>query len=332
MLSALTEVIRGLGTVRATPEDKSAVLRFLGNALKRPTESSGFVGSQPMTLHLDVLSDIAKAPDDYWVTWKADGARFLLCTSPRLGIHMIDRTNAVYKIPHQGDTQESLPAVILDTEVAILKGNNTLIMYVFDAIWVGRVPLRERTLPKRLGMVTTVLPALKAALPFSIVIKDYTTLDNIGHMLTDHSPGGDCEEGSVAADGLIFAPIIREYACFTDRYAFKWKPPAMNTIDFLLRAVPCDEGNPGHQCDISFCVADKDKIVPYGGTIRALVNWEEYEGGIYEAKWDRDARLWRLTQKRTDKKRPNTLDAAQGAWRAICDNITQEDLIARFCT
>ena len=36
-------------------------------------------------------------------------------------------------------------------------------------------------------------------------------------------------------DGLMFAPAEALYVCGRDEKLLKWKPPSLNTIDFLLK-------------------------------------------------------------------------------------------------
>lgn len=56
----------------------------------------GFPGAQPVSMTVRNIEFLARK--SYMVSWKADGARYLMLINGKDQVYMLDRDNAVFKV------------------------------------------------------------------------------------------------------------------------------------------------------------------------------------------------------------------------------------------
>ncbi len=229
-----------------------------------------FPGAQPVSFEkasIDLLQS-----EDYWVCEKSDGQRVLIlivtpASTGRQEVFLIDRKNDYYKVdgivfphhmPHDPEAARlggMRNHTLMDGELVIDcddRGNQKLVLLLFDLIVLDRELLANRPLSKRYGRLKSYIyppyvdylkrnPAMAARRPFDVQVKKMDLAYGIQKVLFETVP--NLLHGN---DGLIFTCLNSGYVMGTDPKILKWKPPYENTIDFklVLRFPPDLERDP----------------------------------------------------------------------------------------
>lgn len=268
----LYAVVNGIGNVISNTEKTNVLASYLAlwagarppavsHALMKP--KAHFVGPQPITLELrNVVSDglpVNTILDDYTVTEKADGDRMLLYVSASGAAYLINTKLEVFSL---GLTLNNAKSCIFDGEYITrdAQGKRLKLYAMFDAYFVDGVDRRSLPLvgdadsrvAQMEGFVSrfkdrfaegsnTLLhvkrfyfPSTQASSPTTIFDESRRLLDSI-----------HADNFVYRIDGLIFTPrSLPVGALYKDASpesastwtkAFKWKPPAENTIDMMVR-------------------------------------------------------------------------------------------------
>lgn len=217
--------------------DHASILR----AYEKLTGSSRFGGAQPVTLerrHVlppeDLPPNSKTILSGYSVTAKFDGARHLLFFAPPDGrAYMLGRAKNVATIKYLGCSNRQLSNTLLDGEYMSLERT----FAAFDAYYVTGQEVRQKPLQERLRDVDAVVQQAQACSDsVSIVVKDFRFGDGPDMQAACREVLDTLESGELLfeTDGLIFTPT-GPLTLDTQRKAlFKWKPPHMNTVDFLV--------------------------------------------------------------------------------------------------
>jgi mRNA-capping enzyme len=228
-----------------------------------------FPGSQPVSLarsNLHLLADRR-----YWVTWKADGTRFMVVVM-RSGTYLVDRSNNVTRCqmrwpspappraPGQPPPRSPVGPVhhgtILDGEMVVdedlVAGTRTRRFLAYDMVALHGASLAGRPWGERwariaqfveeprrfegqeIGRGRWALPYDYAAEPFRVRRKTFWPLPAAATLLHHFIPTMVAHE----TDGLIFQPHDDPYVPNTHRELLKWKFAHMNSVDFRLRVGP----------------------------------------------------------------------------------------------
>ena len=203
--------------------------------------SKYFVGPQPSTLELSNLSapglGIISIWEDYTVTDKADGFH---CNM------YVDKTGEVYiinnrlNVKYTGIKLTTLKSCIYDGELI-----NNKIYAIFDTYYHKGEEIAGLTLPERIKVADQFVKLANKHIKTSI-------LDNI--RVKEFYYGSDfikdinkvlLKKFDYETDGLIFTPkslpvggaFKKDTVNLFGSWArvFKWKPPEVNTIDFLVK-------------------------------------------------------------------------------------------------
>jgi hypothetical protein len=219
--------------------------------LRYPDE---FIAASPVTLHRENLfksDEIKNIYEHYAVTLKADGERNFLIVNPDDGKLYIFNNN--FNFMDTGYTDNDWKGTLIEAEY--IEGTNEL--YMYDILFSKKNDVRRRHLidfkkdPKfetRLQILDNFLKSssrkVSEGFPEELNIK----LHNKKYIQTVRGDGSDIFQktkelwdnrklNSFNVDGIIFTP---KYEYYPNRKGswyslFKWKPPNLNSIDFLIR-------------------------------------------------------------------------------------------------
>lgn len=265
----------------ATLVDKSLELGIFNQ-----NQTRYFIRYQPVTLMkrnlLDPDVDVVSIQEDYSVTEKADGERYVLYISKTSDVYFI---NSRMNVIDMDMKHPSAKSCLIDGEY-ITKGklNTKLNMYMaFDCYFVNGVDVRNKDLIDRLDMIDkSVLKDWKID-GITIEVKKffYNTSKK-----TIFEETKKCIDRALTlpyhTDGLVFTPLylppgalykndntMNPYGGAWNK-VFKWKPPEENTIDVLLKFgnESIVETNDGTKQRCMYA----DMFVAYKGSIESTVN------------------------------------------------------------
>lgn len=270
----LYAVVNGIGNVISNTEKTNVLASYLAlwveggkrppavsHALMKP--KAHFVGPQPITLELrNVVGDglpVNTILDDYTVTEKADGDRMLLYVTASGAAYFINTKLEVFSL---GLTLNNAKSCIFDGEYITrdAQGRRLKLFAMFDAYFVDGVDKRSLPLAGDAGSrvaemegfvgrfkdrfaegANTLLHVKRFYFPSTVASTTTTIFDESRRLLESiHA-----DNFVYRIDGLIFTPrSLPVGALYKDASpesastwtkAFKWKPPAENTIDMMVR-------------------------------------------------------------------------------------------------
>jgi mRNA guanylyltransferase len=246
-----SELIARIKGVKAEHHLAQDFRHEVANLLGR--HQTSFPGAQPVSFASRHLSELRH--QDYYVCEKTDGIRYLMyCTrdGDRDIHYLIDRKNDYYYIPNlhfpkQDDkTFASFHSeTIFDGELvedSYQDGHSELKFLVFDCLVLDGDLLTAKPLDKRLARfkewvlkpykeLWKAYPEEVQHRPFAIEDKATQFSYSLEYMFKSIIPSVKQLHGN---DGLIFTCKNTPYKTGTDEHILKWKPPAENTIDFVL--------------------------------------------------------------------------------------------------
>ncbi|TBU04546.1 subunit alpha of mRNA-capping enzyme [Hamiltosporidium magnivora] len=194
-----------------------------------------FFGSHPVTLSNETIELLINR--DYYVCEKSDGIRVLLYIyndNKFVYSFFFDRKNDFYLVNINNNIK--IGTYLFDGELYNDFGKNSseIVFSIFDCLIYEGNDFSFQNLQKRLELCQNFINLYKNVdgfkkYKFKIQVKQmfksygfyqvYSEIDNLAHK----------------NDGLIFTPVYEPYVfgrCYT---LLKWKPPSLNTVDFLLR-------------------------------------------------------------------------------------------------
>jgi len=211
-----------------------------------------FIGVQPKTLELENIVDtsIVNITNNYCVTDKADGERYLLYVDNNKRVYLI---NNRLNIKFTGLTHNS-PKTIIDGEYITKDkyGREMNSFMAFDIYFlkgknVSEYPLIKESGKTRLNLLNDFVKdgftKLDSKNPIVIKAKEFyhdKIFKKSKKILEKFK-----NEDSYKIDGLIFTPTNLAVGAYAENEqpklsgswnrVFKWKPPEENTIDFLVK-------------------------------------------------------------------------------------------------
>ncbi|XP_044267680.1 mRNA-capping enzyme [Tribolium madens] len=298
-------------------------------------KKKGFPGCQPVSMDNNNITLLHQKP--YRVSWKADGARYMMLIDGPDEIYCFDRDHNPFKVtgltfPHRKDLRKHLKDTLLDGEMVIDKVNGEDIprylaydIVKFEGQDVGKMPFYPTRLhcleneiikPRYMAMENGLIN--KASEPFSVRKKDFWEITQAASLLGEKFAKALSHE----PDGLIFQPSKEPYSPGRCDEVLKWKPLNMNSVDFRLKIVK-EEGagivsrKVGH-----LYVGHLDKPfskMKYTKTLKDLDN------KIIECTFEDNQ--WKFMRERTDKSFPNSFNTAKAVCGSISNPITKEKLL-----
>ncbi|CAI5479663.1 unnamed protein product, partial [Closterium sp. Yama58-4] len=322
----------------AIPEEQQWELQKIVCTGLKSNNFRHFPGSQPVSLDLKNLQLLRQRL--YYVTWKADGTRYMMLICPD-GCYLIDRNFRFRRVQMRFPARKPVDdwdvhrTTLLDGEMVVDELPGTGVQerryLIYDLMMLDSMPLGDRPFAERFDLIEkeVVMPRkMDAAMnpiydysmeDFKVRRKDFYMLSTVGKLLHDFIP-----KLSHESDGLILQGWNDAYVPRTHEGLLKWKYAHMNSVDFCLKKSP----------DSKWVLLLSDRK-----TLRALPaakfthpgmseeEAKELEGKIVECCWKKDEGEWEFMRVRTDKEHPNAWHTYLKVMESIRDNITEEVLL-----
>ncbi|KAI3894509.1 hypothetical protein MKX03_012751 [Papaver bracteatum] len=308
----------------------------------RAGAANKFPGSNPVSLNSDNLQSLKQT--DYRVTWKSDGTRYMILINSG-GCYLIDRSFNFRRVrmrfpllqqANRGTTHNNSTLLdgemVIDTDPKTLKQKRRYL--AFDLMAINGVSVIESPFGERLKMLEEQVIRPRRNLqrnpyynkydlePFGIEVKKFWLLSDINDLVNKFTP-----ELSHDTDGLIFQGWNDRYVPFTHLGLLKWKPPEMNSVDFLF--------------ELDGTCKNPSLYLYEGGTKKFMRgNRVVMRNGDDAAKWLSSGSIiecsyyeedvWCFMRVRKDKNTPNAFRTYESVMRSIKDNITEEVLLDRI--
>ena len=224
-----------------------------------------FIAASPVTIHKENLIRSTEFPNiynRYAVTLKADGERYFLFISENGAMYLI---NTKFDIMACGQTNPSYKNTLIEGE--LVDTNINKVFYAYDMLfnlgqdirnrWLKTMKRDDQIEEKFLGRIDFLDRFLKDK--NTKIIDDYKNdKDNRNIIQIKKKPyeysfrndGSDIfskikkiwderKMNPFNVDGIILCPIMEHYPLRGGGWKslFKWKPPDLNTIDFLVKYV-----------------------------------------------------------------------------------------------
>lgn len=357
------------------PLQREAELIDLCNKLVHGQIREAFPGAQPTSLtRQKVFDELLTRP--YLVCEKTDGERYILLAHEGR-VYLIDRRVRFWLCPIQLPLPSSDPRApgwhhntLLDGELVVdtvetppgegaggAARTPRMRYLIYDAMRIGGEDLTHRTLLYRLRRALTdvvlpkemlLAPPGVAAEPVQLYVKDFFELWQLRTVMDI------AERLPHRTDGLVFTPVTVPYAPGTCPALLKWKPNAMNTVDFKLQVL---QGPGPRKLHVKLLVGLKRPdawlvkfcghwLAKTGDAYRQLIkDPSEWNEKIAECKWQPSAVTffpndalrftteghyedggWVLQRLRSDKQQPNDLRTAKRIVESIEDDLKIEDI------
>ncbi|KAF2365927.1 mRNA capping enzyme catalytic domain [Trinorchestia longiramus] len=300
-------------------------------------KSNGFPGCQPVSMS---RSNITLLKDMYYVSWKADGTRYMMLIDDKGAVYLADRDNNIFHAPNvsfkdKDDPNVNLKDTLVDGEMVIdiePKSKKKLPRYlIYDSICVRGKDVRDDTFWLRWERINTdIIKPRNYAIsmgkihkmqePFSVRRKDFweATACNTKKLLSDSFKQKLLHE----PDGLIFQPDQRSYVCGRCDNVLKWKPPSHNSVDFKLKVIK--QGGEG-LLPTTIGQLFLGGLDVHFSEIK-FKNMKEYNNKIIECSVDEKGQ-WVFMRERTDKSFPNSFKTAEAVMQTIREPVTEDFLL-----
>uniref|UniRef100_A0A0N5BNW6 mRNA-capping enzyme n=1 Tax=Strongyloides papillosus TaxID=174720 RepID=A0A0N5BNW6_STREA len=310
-------------------------------------EKNDFPGSQPVSLerspNLDNFEFLFN--EDYMVSWKADGVRYLVLIKDEDEIYAFDRNNNVFKInnlyfPHRKELRH-IRDTLVDTEIIMEKTpisedefRTIPRMLIYDVVHYEDTQVVDCDYRKRIMCIQREIiePRKKAMFEGKIVReneeisvrwKQFYELAAVPKLFEPKfysTLGHDI-------DGLIFQPVKDPYVGGRFDKILKWKPPEQSSIDFKLHIKKVEKKGDIPKFVGFLYVLGQQK--PFA-QMKATKSLQKYDGKIIECNFVNNQ--WTFMRERTDKSHPNALKTALSVLNTIRYPITRELLIRSINT
>ncbi|KAI6213714.1 hypothetical protein M3Y94_00183900 [Aphelenchoides besseyi] len=317
-------------------EDKETI-DYLRGKIKQYCgyKKNDFPGSQPVSLeHTPQFTNLEfLSQEDYMVSWKADGMRYLVLIDDAEQVYAFDRDNNPFELrnisfPHRKHPRH-IKDTLVDAEMVIdtVNGEERPRLLIYDIVHfeeteVGKCDFRVRFQCIKHELID---PREKAKHegrikqePMSIRRKDFFDLVATPKLLDPKFQSQLPHE----IDGLIFQPVAGGYVAGRYDKLLKWKPQNLSTIDFSLQIRKEEKYGQIPEYIGYLYVLGLDQ--PFA-TIKALRSHLPYNGKIVECNYEN--RQWKIMRERTDKSHPNAYKTAMSVCRCIESPITTEILL-----
>ncbi|KRH92131.1 mRNA capping enzyme, guanylyltransferase (alpha) subunit, partial [Pseudoloma neurophilia] len=211
------------------PENEKA--RFLQSMNEKINNPKGvFPGFHAVTLLKRHLLDLIEF--DYFACEKSDGTRSLLYIKnyENNSYHfLIDRKMEVFQIFNVKKFNLK-SEYLFDGEFLITKDKNP-IFTIFDTIMYDNYMVINLSLLERLDLAYKSTKILSQLYNFKITTKKMYKSYGFAEAYNER------ESLAHECDGLVFTKVYEPYMYGTCPTLYKWKPPYLNTVDFLMKYI-----------------------------------------------------------------------------------------------
>lgn len=249
-----------------------------------------FMGTHPSTLlkkHIQVI----KKSESYSVAGKLDGLRFLLIVDVDRRVYLTNKAFDCVEWCVDPTWFPEIPVSVLDVEFVGDK------VYILDVLVLACEVVMELPLYYRIAKVYDYYKTPREGCP--IYMQSYMDITRETLRFLEH------QVNNKVYDGCIFINTASPYKVGVDTSLFKWKPPHLNTVDFLLK-----NGSLHVQIMKPYMLKEAAK-----GPVNS-----EYEGMVVECAWVNKG--WRIIRARKDKHSPNAQWVVKNIIESISENLT----------
>jgi hypothetical protein len=359
-------------SIRLEPIRDSAQSRRIRDLLDscKPRGSGGggkndFWGTMPISFSRKHMSSLVD--EDYHVSEKTDGVRYLMVISADIGgVVFVNRSGHYFSVSDFGAVSgfsNAFHNTVLDGELVIHNRQKHPYFLLFDIVRLKGETVSHLHLPERLKFIGDFIGSFRHKFPdtrnhpFGILGKTVmpkSKLSNITKLIATLQDGtrvyteGDGSKRCHLTDGLIFTPTKLPYIFGTCYSMYKWKYVDLQSIDFLLRfESPLDSyAHPSSATDRHRKVElhinmGQGKVARCKTTELLQSDFERLASDlasnhidfrcdriIAEMAFEPKESTWRYHRLRTDKKNPNHISIAFDTMEAIAENVTIEDILA----
>lgn len=218
----------------------------------------------PRNLLLPPLPGDVSVRQNYTVTYKADGERTLLFVDSASAVFTIDNrlnirntgltagngvTHCVLDGEHVANYRTGIPTFMcFDAYVALGKDvrQTPLMDPSVDSkkrsMRKNRAAVEASIAVDRIKVARSVVESIKSSDSYAIIVKEFLRVDDgddLFKQCKDMFRKWDVGSLPYDVDGLVFTPML--LPATAPNTVFKWKPPNLSTIDFLVHLKPATE-------------------------------------------------------------------------------------------
>lgn len=327
-------------------EEKDVYWEKLINDWMLPKHIKHFPGSHPVSLERKDLEFLKKNQDDFLVSLKSDGVRYILYMTLRPNTNtpvcfLIDRSRNMYEIEVWAP-EEYYNGTIIDGELLWnLNNENTTTFLAFDLVKFKGKMYTKQPYTRRLQTLNDIIfdddtahtleeiediieekdsmVSMNNLYNLKFKAKRFTSLNML------YVQWNDRHSTVYRHDGLIFTKNKDEYKHGSANYnTFKWKP--CYSIDVVINneEVYINEHNTDGLLKLD-CILDRKISI-----IKNKIVFNEND--VLECDIKLKNEVFELFPMRTraDKKYPNTLKTIISACTGLLDNVTIDELCQLF--
>ena len=320
-------------------------------------EGTAFPGQQPVSLSASNLERLKE--DEYLVSWKADGTRYLLMSLGHKGVFAVGRDNSVFKVqplhlPRAGRPDEPLDDTLIDGELVCDRWRDSKSgkdvsrwrFLAYDLVRLAGKDLRDRSYRDRLAILFEHVVKPRDQLrndgawakakrydwarePFSLRIKPFVSL------LQLESPNFCKMRASIchASDGLIFARVDEPYTAGRCNSLLKFKDAKDNSVDFMVKVSESPDGKTlvadlllQHRGGLELFKLTKSQWRVSRDKERENKAIRAYHNRIVECVWNPARETWIPRNVRNDKTHPNAMSTAESVFDSIRSGLEESTL------
>ena len=273
--------------------------------LKKIIGNEYYFGPQPISIERKHFKELNS--NDYYISKKADGQRYLLCllTFNDKNIALfIDRKFDMFMVKFKFP-KECFKDTLIDGEM-ITKNNQTYFL-CFDCLKFSGKSLLNFCFSERIKHMQVLIKNYKHSNEDSCILylKEFLLYKQIVPPFKDTW---------YDTDGYVFMPEKNEITFGTHNHFFKWKPLLENTIDFIINN------------DYKLCL-NKNSLISKTLNNIQFTNIEKKDiivNKIYECKYIKE-KVWSPIILRHDKTIPNSYYVYQKTLINIKENIQESE-------
>jgi mRNA guanylyltransferase len=302
------------------------------NTLLRNDNKHKFPGYQPVSLMRSNVQDLIC--ENYLVCEKTDGIRALLyiCTINNTAFgFFLDRKNIFYRL---GTPFPLIEDTLFDGE-AVVDTEGTMRYLICDAMLFRSKNITGLNLIERLGYALRFIKLYTSESMLKISVKEMQKAYGL------HAVYMQQNKLKHRSDGLIFTPTNMPYRSGTAPKLLKWKPPHLNSVDFVVKRSTewerlyklfCLNSDKklvhfDYYFDLDDDDAEKDNYVDLDDTLCEFrFNAEKWVYDLSDLSLTKGG--WELIKARTDKDMPNSISVVINVMNSINEDIAIEDLMA----
>ena len=228
-----------------------------------------FITAKPVTLHRDNMRQVKGVPNilrNYGVTYKADGMNMLLYIISKERVKDINIGGGNLFLIDSNFNVFATGILISGWDNSIVEGeyiSSVHTFYAYDMLYAKNLDIRNKPLKNfsdeqtsRFTYLTDILKDINEKnesknSPIKVSEKPYLFGNDKEIFLKSKSMWDERKSQPFHVDGLIYIPATEPYPNKPGTWTrlFKWKPPNLNSIDFLVETVKGEN--------------KRDKLFPY---------------------------------------------------------------------